>query len=218
MRGYSQQIASLIAAILLLSLGAWGGAIWACGWLECYPWVKGAVVIGAALFVLIPAGLAYRSKVLRIARGRGTLRPISQVGFATFARDIPNPFQKPKVVEMRDELDRGWQVPFTDGDKVIQVNVYKMELYRWLIDCYIRQRRLTGRQSAISQRSNRNLDKLQWQARIELLKRANAITRNSNASNSTFYLRVFESKEPVEAAWYIADELLEEIEESKKIW
>lgn len=218
MKSYSQQGISLIIAILLLSTGGWIGSVWACSWLKCYPWVQGAATVGAALFVLVPAGLAYRSKVLRAARGRQSLRPVSQAGFATFARDIPALFKKPEAVPMRDELDRGWRVPFTDGDIMIQVNVYKMELYRWLIDCYVRQRGLTGKGSAISQRSNRNLDRLQWQARIELLKRANALTRNSNASNSILYLRLFEDKEPVEAAWYIVDELLEEIEESKKIW
>lgn len=218
MRSYGQQGVSLIIAILLLSTGGWIGSAWACSWLRCYPWVQGAATVGAALFVLVPVGLAYRSRAIRAARGRQSLRPVEATGFATFAREIPMIFQKAKVVPMRDEIDRGWQVPFTDEDKIIRVNVYKMELYRWLIDCYIRQRRVVGRHSAISQRSNRDLDKLQWQARIELLKRVNAITRNSNASNSTLYLRVFENKEPVEAAWYIVDELLEEVEESKKIW
>lgn len=218
MKGYGQQVASLIIAILLLSAGAWGGTTWACAWLVCWPWVKGAVVLGAVLFVLVPVGLAYRSKALRAARGRTSLRPVGYSGFATFARDIPAIFQKPDAVPMRDEIDRGWQVPFTDGELVVWVNVYKMELYRWLVDCYIRQRRLPPKQSAISRRSNRNLDKLQRLARIELLKRANAVTRNSNTSNCAFYLRVFENKESVEAAWYVVDELLEEEEESRKIW
>lgn len=218
MKGYGQQGVSLIIAILLLSVGAWAGTTWACAWLVCWPWVRGAVVLGAVLFVLVPVGLAYRSKALRAARGRQPLKPLTEFGLTSFARAVPSIFKKPDAVPMRDEIDRGWQVPFTDGDLVIRVNVYKMEFYRWLVDCYIRQRRLPGRQSAISQRSNRDLDKLQWQARIELLIQANAVTRNSNAYNSTLYLRTFEDKEPVEAAWFVVDELLEELEPSKKIW
>lgn len=218
MRSYGQQGVSLIIAILLLSAGAWAGTTWACAWLVCWPWVRGAVVLGAVLFVLVPVGLAYRSKALRAARGRQPLKPITEFGLTNFAKAVPSIFKKPDAVPMRDEIDRGWQVPFSDGDLVIWVNVYKMELYRWLVDCYIRQRRLPPKQSAISRRSNRNLDKLQRLARIELLKRANAVTRNSNTSNCAFYLRIFENKEPVEAAWYVVDELLEGEEESRKIW
>jgi hypothetical protein len=219
MKGYTQQVANLIMSAILLSIGAWGGSLWACSWLECWPWVRGAAVIGAVLFVLVPVGLGYRAKALRMARGRQPLRPLAEFNLTTFSQNVTGIFTKaPESIPMLDEPDRGWQVPFTDGDSVVRVNVYKMELYSWLVDCYIQQRRLTGRKSAISQRSNRNLDKLQQKARIILLKRTNAVIRNSNASNSTLYLRVFENKEPIEAAWYVVDELLEEIEASKKIW
>lgn len=217
MNKLGQQIASLIIACLLLSAGAWFGTTWACAWLTCWPWLRGAAAVGAVLFVLIPVGLSYRSRAIRAARGRQPLKPLNEFTLSSFSRDVAGIF-KAEAVPMRDEIDRGWPVPFSDGEMVVKVNVYKMDLYRWLTDCYTRQRWLTGRQSAISQRSNRDLDILQWQARIELLKRVNAVYRNSNARNSTIYLRTFEDKGPLESAWYVVDELLEEAEESRKLW
>lgn len=119
---------------------------------------------------------------------------------------------------MRDEPDRGWTVSFTDGTETVSINVYKMTLYSWLIRAYQKQTWLAGKQSAISRRSNQRLDLLQWKARIELLKRVNAVYRNSNSSNSTIYLREYENKASVEAAWFIVDDLLEGAEPSKKLW
>jgi hypothetical protein len=214
---YSGQIGRVIAASLALVTAGWLVTLGACYWdLVCFDGIYILATLGAILFVLLPVGLAYRNKAIRAARGRLPLQPITGLNFSTFAKDTVDIF-KTKNVPMLDEEDRGWRVPFSDGDVTVYVNVYKMELYRWLMRAYINQKWM-GKKSAISRRSNKSLDRLQWQARIELLKKANAVYRNSNSANSTIYLKIFDDKEPVESAWYIVDELLEEVEESGKIW
>lgn len=170
-----------------------------------------------AFVILLSVGFNYWEQAVRIARGRQAFRPVSSSGF-NWQTVWHLPFQRPASVPMQDETDRGWQVPFSNGSETVKVNVFKMELYNWLRQAYTEQPRLQPRQSAISQRSNRQLDKLQWAARIELLKRANCISRNSNSLNSTPYLKQFEGMSPIEAAWHIVDGLLEELEPSRKIW
>lgn len=217
---YSRQIASVVMACLFLILAALLTTYTTCSfwpWL-CFDGVYYLAVLVAALSVIIPVGLGYRLKAIKTARGRLPMRPLTEYGLTSFSLNTFNPLHKPDTIPMRDELTRGWQIPFSDGLETIYVNVYKMELYRWLVDCYSRQTWLTGKQSAISRRLNRKLDNQQWQARIELLKRSNSVYRNSTACNSTLYLRQFEDMGPVEAAWHIVDELLEAVEESRKIW
>lgn len=214
---YGGQFVRVIAASLAFVAAGWLIAYGSCYWqLACFDGIYILATLGGILFVLLPVGLAYRYKAIRTARGRLPLQPVSGLAFATFAKDTIDIFKTEKV-QMLDEEDRGWQVPFSDGDVTVHVNVYKMELYRWLLKAYANQRWM-NKQSAISQRSNKDLDRLQWQARIELLKKANAVYRNSNSTNSTIYLKIFDGKEPVESAWYVVDDLLEGEEESRKIW
>lgn len=211
-------MASLFASLISLAL-----TLLACYF---YPWLyfDGAYwvipVVVVVVWVLGPVANGYRHKAIRAARGRSVMRPLTEMGLTSFGWSMPTlPFhKKPESIPMRDETTRGWPVPFSDGSETIYVNVYKMELYNWLVDCYTRQAWLTGKQSAISRRLNRKLDYQQWQARIELLKNGGAIYRNSTASNATLYLRVIEGMGVAEMAWYIVDGLLEDVEGSRKIW
>lgn len=176
-------------------------------------WTLAALV--PVLLVLGAIGSAYRAKALKAARGRTVARPVE---FGNFSWQLPSIFPSygnPEKIDMLDESTRGWRVPFDNG---IKVNVYKQALYNWLIDCYEKQRRLSRRESAISRRNNPKLELSQYQARLFLLDKVNAVIRNSTASNSTPFLRQYTDLDPPGAAWHIIEEIEERYEPSIMIF
>lgn len=186
----------------------------ACRRWSCIDDIYWLVMLAIIFFVLGRVGLDYRAKALRTIRGRTVAKPMlpSVYGF-----QLPSIFPNfnPEKVNMLDEATRGWRVPFDDGTKV---NVYRRTLYSWLIEAYTRQPRLSGKQSAISRRSNLKLELTQYQARIWLIDKAGAVIRNSTAANSTPFLKNYSGMDPPGAAWFIIEEIEERYEPSIMIF
>jgi hypothetical protein len=187
----------------------------------CLPWpdlcdvpnVWTLAAVAPVLLVLLGIGSAYRARALKTARGRIVAKPVE---LGAFAWQLPSIFPSyTDKVDMLDEETRGWRVPFNDG---LRVNVYRKALYNWLVECYQRQPRLSGKQSAISRRSNPKLELSQYQARLYLLNKVGAVIRNSTAPNSTPFLREYSGMDPPAASWHIIEEIEERYEPSKMIF
>lgn len=208
---------SLMSLVFLVpgTLGALYALCLPWSWICKLPNVWALAILAPVLGVFCWMGFTYWSKAYRAAKGRTVARPVVLSNYGFQLPSIFPSFGNPEKVNMLDEETRGWRVPFTDG---IKVNVYRRTLYNWLIDCYERQPRLSRRESAISRRNNPKLELSQYQARLFLLDKVNAVIRNSTASNSTPFLRQYTDLDPPGAAWHIIEEIEERYEPSVMIF
>ncbi|MEM7343722.1 MAG: hypothetical protein AAF485_05730 [Chloroflexota bacterium] len=210
---------ALILAIPLAPVLLWTGCLIVADYdlALCHHPQRYYIAIGVGFVITVGGSyLDLVRRARRAARGRVRLRPVMVAQQWDFLSSMPSIFgsSSSQVLDMRDSETLGWVVPFEDDNgRRVEIRVFKMDMYRWLVDCYIKQSHYKQpRKSALSWNENAGRitgDRPQWQARMVLLEGAGGIRRYSDATNATRHLLDVPDQTPIGAAWHIVDQLIE---------